>query len=160
MPTFTVALKKRARLLHADGHGCNAIARQLGVAPATVSTWAATEGLHFDRRQTAIAVRAHTIDLRADALLAAQKAMVAAQDMLDRLDGPYLVAELGREGGEAGGDRWIEHEFDEPPVEVVRNAVVTAGIAIDKALKVSAALDEGADLPAVDQWLQHMLGPA
>lgn len=160
MAAFTVALKKRARLLHAEGHGCNAIARQLNLGPATISTWAKAEGLAFDRSQTAIAVRAHVIDLRADAMLAAQKAMVAAHDMLDRLDGKYVVAELGREGGEGGGDRWIEHEFVLPPVEVVRNAVVTAGIAIDKALKVSSALDEGADLPAVDAWLAHMTGGA
>lgn len=154
MAAFTATLKRRARRLYDDGHGCNAIARQLNVTPSTISTWAKDQGLPFDRRQTAMAVRAHTIDLRADALLAAQKLMVAAHDLLDSLDRPYERHELGGEFR----DQWIRLDLDAPPVEVARNISVTAGIAIDKALKVSTALDEGADLPAVDAWLSHMTG--
>lgn len=158
MAAFTAAVKKRARVLYDEGHGCNAIARQLGVTPSTISAWAKLHSLPFDRRQTDLATRAHTIDLRADALLLAQKAMVAAHDAVNRLDGQYTLRELGRAEGKDAGDEWHELTIDHAPIEVVRNAVVIAGIAIDKALKVSAALDEGEDLPAVDAWLAHMVG--
>jgi hypothetical protein len=155
---FNQTARKRARELYDTGHGCNAIAKQLGYSPATISKWAKDTGIRFDRSQTDLATRAHTIDLRADALLLAQKAMVAAHDAVDRLDGQYTLRELGRAEGKDAGDEWHELTIDEAPIDVVRNAMVVAGIAIDKALKVSAALDEGEDLPAVDAWLNHMVG--
>lgn len=137
MPAATFDAK-RAQALYEDGHGCNAIARELGVAPSTVSRWAKQNGLEFDRSQTAMAVRAHVVDLAQARTLLAQKMAVAASDMLDALDGPYLVYAFG------GRDNmYEEHELDRPPVEVVRNAVTTAGIAFDKASKVLESSPEG-----------------
>ncbi len=159
-PGMNATRQKQALALHADGHGCNAIARTIGVAPATVSAWAKRAGLHFDRRQTDLAVRAHVIDLRADALLLAQKLVVAGHDTMDALDGPYTLRELGRGEGKDAADEWHELTVDEAPVEVRVKTMTAAGIAIDKALKVSTSLDEGSDLPAVDQWLAHMTGAA
>jgi hypothetical protein len=57
-------VRARARELYDDGHGCNAIAKQLHVAPSTISAGAKQEGLKFDRSQTELAVRAHVVDLR------------------------------------------------------------------------------------------------
>lgn len=151
--TFGTQMRRRARALYDQGYGCNAIARELGFSPSTVSEWAKREGLAFDRSQTDIAVRAHVTDLREMQTLLAKKAAVAASDLLDQLDGTYLVWSFG------GKDNtYEEHTLDRPPVEVVRSTVVTAGIAIDKASKVLDQSDR--DLSAVDAWLEHMTGVA
>lgn len=138
--TFRTKRGHEARALFDEGYGCNAIAKKLGVGVATISRWAKAEELEFDRSQTALAVRAHTVDLAEARILLAQKMAVAASDMLDRLDGEYTVYSFG------GKDNtFAEHTFDEPPVEVVRNAVTTAGIAFDKASKVLEGAPEGTD---------------
>src|SRR5262245_8271385 len=93
--TFDAKRAQEARALYDEGHGCNAIAKRLDVAPSTISAWAKREGLAFDRSQTSLAVRAHTIDLAEARLLLAQKMTVAASDMLDRLDGKYIVFAFG-----------------------------------------------------------------
>lgn len=129
---------KRAQELFEQGYGCNAIARELGVGPASVSRWAKDAGLKFDRSQTALAVRAHVIDMAEARLLLAQKMVVAASDLLDQLDGPYLVYAFGGRDND-----YNEHQLDRPPVEVIRNAVTTAGIAFDKATKVIETSPEG-----------------
>lgn len=129
---------KRARELFDEGFGCNAIARQLGVGPASVSRWAKDAQLAFDRSQTALAVRAHVIDLAETRTLLAQKMAVAASDLLDSLDGKYLVYAFGGKEND-----YNEHELDRPPVEVIRNAVTTAAIAFDKASKVMETSPEG-----------------
>ena len=61
--TLTGKRAEEARDLFDAGNGCNAIARAMGIDPATVSRWAADVGVKFDRSQTAMAVRAHTIDM-------------------------------------------------------------------------------------------------
>jgi len=129
---------KRAQTLYEDGHGCNAIARELGCSPSTVSKWARENDLRFDRSQTALAVRAHVIDMAEARLLLAQKMVVAASDLLDQLDGPYLVYAFGGRDND-----YNEHQLDRPPVEVIRNAVTTAGIAFDKASKVVEGTNPG-----------------
>lgn len=43
----------------------NAVARQVGVSPSTVSRICADDGIDFDRTQTEIAVRARIVDLKA-----------------------------------------------------------------------------------------------
>lgn len=129
--TFDEETRGRAEALHAEGKGCNAIARELGVAASTISAWAKGAGLTFDRSQTETAVRARTIDLADARTLLAQKMVVAASDLLDTLDGPYLVYNFG------GKDNtYQEHLLDSAPVDVVRSAVTTAGIAFDKVTRI------------------------
>ena len=129
---------KRAKELFDQGFGCNAIARELGVGAASVSRWANAEGLAFDRSQVALAVRAHVVDMAETRLLLAQKMAVVAHDMLDQLDGPYLVHSFGGRDNE-----YNEHTLERPPVEVVRNVVTTAAIAFDKATKVLELSPDG-----------------
>lgn len=129
--TFRDKRGHEARALFDDGYGCNAIARMLGVSPATISRWAEAEGVKFNREQAALAVRAHTVDLAEARVLLAQKMVTAASDMLDELEGTYLVYSFGGRDND-----YNEHVLDRPPVEVVRNVVTTAGIAFDKASKV------------------------
>lgn len=129
--TFDDEMRASARELHGQGLGCNAIARELGVAASTISTWAKGEGLSFERGQTELAVRARSIDLAETRTLLAQKMAVAASDLLDQLDGPYLVWNFG------GKDNtYEEHLLDSAPVDVVRSAVTTAGIAFDKLTRI------------------------
>ncbi|WP_336633604.1 MULTISPECIES: terminase gpP N-terminus-related DNA-binding protein [unclassified Microbacterium] len=149
--TFREKRGHEARALYDEGFSCNAIARKLGVGVATISRWAKDEGLAFDRSQTAMAVRAHTIDLAESRLLLAKKLQVAAHDLLDSLDGEYLVYSFG------GKDNvYSEHTLDRPPVEVIRNAVTTAGIAFDKATKVVEAESGAAGLAPVESMLGRL----
>jgi transcriptional regulator with XRE-family HTH domain len=131
---------KRARALFDGGLSCNAIARELGVAPSTVSRWAKGEELAFDRAQTAAATAAHTIDLAAGRIRLAEKMLDAAEGMLDRIDEPYLVYNFG------GKDNTFEeHELDSAPVEVRRSIIVTAGIAFDKLTRIVERDGTGTD---------------
>lgn len=120
--TFASKRAQDARRLYDEGHGCNAIAKQFGVSPSTISAWAKREGLAFDRSQTALAIRAHTVDLAEMRVHLAQKMAGAASDMLDRLNGEYPVFSFGVKDND-----YNEHTLERPPVEVVRNAVTTAG---------------------------------
>jgi len=123
--------RAKARELFAAGTSRNRIARELDLDPATVTRWAQSEGLEFDRSETEMATRARTIDLAEARVRLAQKMVVAAEDMLDRLDAPFLVYNFG------GKDNtYVEHVLESAPVEVVRNAVTTAGIAFDKVTRI------------------------
>jgi predicted transcriptional regulator len=129
--TFSEEMRAEARRLFDEGYGCNAIARKIEIAPSAVSDWAKDEGLRFDRSQAALAVRAHTVDMAEGRLDLARKMQQVANDLLDSLDGEYLVYSFGGKEND-----YNEHMLEAPPVEVIRSAVVTAGIAFDKATKV------------------------
>ncbi len=108
-----------------------AIADRLGVSRSTVSRWAKDEGLAFDRARTAQAVAAHSIDLAAGRQRLAEKMLHRAEQLLDSLDDPYVVYSFG------GRDNvYNEHTLTKPPVEVIRNAVTTAGITFDKLTRI------------------------
>ena len=124
---------KRAllRKLHGQEKSVRAIADELGISRSTVSRWAKEEGLAFDRARTAQAVAAHSIDLAAGRQRLAEKMLHRAEQLLDSLDGKYLVYSFG------GRDNtYSEHTLDKPPVEVIRNAVTTAGITFDKLTRI------------------------
>jgi nucleoid-associated protein YgaU len=138
--TFTEQTRTDARRLFDEGYGCNAIARELGFSPARISKWAKDEGLLFDRRQTELAVRAHTIDLAADRLLLAQKMIVNANDSLEMLEGPFEVFNFG--GKENDFNSQI---LDEAPMEARRSAQMIAGVAFDKATRIVEKDNGGLD---------------
>lgn len=129
--TFDSKRAQEARVLFDQGLGCNAIAKQVGAAPSTISAWAKREGLEFDRSQVAVANRAHTVDLAKARIELAQEMAAAGLELLRARHKPYMVYAFG------GKDNvFRDHELAHPPVEVVRNAVTTAAIAFDKASKV------------------------
>lgn len=130
-----------ARALYDQGHSCRSIADRLGVAPSTISRWAKDEGLAFDRSQTDLATRAHTIDMAKDRLELAQMMVVAARDGLLELDGPITVYSFGGRDNE-----FNSHTFDRAPADVRRQALTTAGIAFDKASKVLDGSSESAEV--------------
>lgn len=131
---------ERAQELFTAGLSCRAIARELGVAPSTVSRWAKGQRLSFDRAQTAAANEAHRVDLAAGRIRLARKMLDAAEDMLDDIDEPYLVHSFG------GKDNvYSEHLLDSAPVEVRRNIITTAGITFDKLSRIVENTADGAD---------------
>lgn len=122
---------ERAQVLFDQGLGCNAIARELGVAASTVSKWAKDTGRSFDRSQVAAANEAHRVDLATGRIRLAEKMLAASESMLDNIDEPYLVYSFG------GKDNtYAEHELDTAPVEVRRNIITTAGITFDKLTRI------------------------
>lgn len=126
--TFDAGL---ARELHAEGLSCNAIAKRLGVAPSTISRWAAREGLTFDRAQTAAAVKAHTVDLAAARIALAEKMLARSNELLDSLDKPYIVHNFG------GRDNtYAEHTLESAPVEVWDKANAGAARTFDRLSRI------------------------
>lgn len=131
---------ERAQELFGQGLGCNAIARELGVAPSTVSKWAKDTKRSFDRSKVAAANAAHTIDLAAGRIRLAEKMLAASESMLDKIDDRYLVYAFG------GKDNlYREHELESAPVEVRRNIITTAGITFDKLSRIVENDGGGAD---------------
>lgn len=149
--TFNPQKRAEALALFNEGYGCNAIAREVGVSPATISRWAKTEGLAFDSSQAALAVRAHTVDLAKDRVLLAQKMTQAANDMLDMLDGPFTVYNFG------GKDNtFASRELDAVPVDARRTIITASAIAFDKATKVVEASEDGDALAPVESMLGRL----
>jgi transcriptional regulator with XRE-family HTH domain len=131
MPTSATFDTALAREYFDEGFSCRAIAEKLSVAPSTISRWARGEDLRFDRSQTAMAVRAHTIDLAAARLEMTQKLMVSANDALDELDQPYVVYNFG------GRDNvYTEHTLDGAPVDARAKVHALAKVAFDAATRI------------------------
>lgn len=140
-PRETFQQGERARELFDQGYGCNAIARELGVGAATISRWARREGLDFSRDETAMAVRARTIDIAASRTELTRKVLLVAHESLDNLDGPYLVYSFG------GKDNtYEEHVLDTPPIDVTRTAVTIAKDAHAVATRTLEMTPEGTAL--------------
>lgn len=126
--TFDQAL---AREMHSREMSCRQIAKELGVAPSTISRWAEREGLSFDRFQTQAASRAHAIDLEATRMRLVAKSAHRSEQMLDILEDPFLVYNFG------GKDNtYEEHTLEQAPVDVWQKAVQTAGMAIDRLTRI------------------------
>jgi hypothetical protein len=128
----------RARVLYDEGHGCNSIAKALGVSPSTISGWAKSEGLDFDRKRTSLAVRAHVIDAAESRMLLVKKMLAVAHESLDRLDEPYTVYAFGGQFND-----FESAELDEPPMEVVQKAQSIAKEAFLAATKAIEQTPEG-----------------
>lgn len=131
-------MRTDARALFDEGFGCNAIAAKLDISPSAISRWAKDEGLAFDRTQTAMAVRAHTIDMAADRLTIAKMMMVNGLDSLAMLDGPFEVYNFGGKDND-----FNSRVLDSAPMDARRSAQMIAGVAFDKATKVLEKSNEG-----------------
>lgn len=130
------SMKNDAKLreLHAAGVSQSKMADQLGVSRSTVANWSRRLGLSFDKTPIVAMNKAAGIDLAAGRLRLAEKMLVAAEAMLDKIDEPYIVYNFG------GKDNtYEEHELESAPVEVRRNILTSAAISFDKITRIVEA---------------------
>lgn len=131
MPRITATQRTEVLRLHTEGHSRNEIARRTGISTGSVTNICRAHDRAFDRSETKQANAARQTDLAAARIRLAGKMLHRSEEMLDALDAPYLVYNFG------GKDNtYEEHTLAAAPVEVRRNAVVTAGITFDKLTRI------------------------
>lgn len=144
--------RERILALVAEGKlSRNAIARECGVSPSTVTRMVAPGS--FDRSKTAAAVAAHTVDLKAQRAELSQMAVAEVHRLFGLLTQPHV--QIGWYQGDA-----TEHVLDRPTSGDVKNYAVAIGILTDKHLALIRHDSDDRDLPAVDRWLAALGVPA
>lgn len=155
-PRRPVDAKTRARIrkLARDGMTRNAIAREVGVSPSTVSKVceAARPPITFDRTATAAAVEAHSIDMKAVRAKLSEQAVERVGKLFDLLDAKHTVFHFDKDGVMSTGT------LDRPTSGDMKNYITSIGILIDKHIALVRYDSDDRDLPAVDKWLMAMLG--
>lgn len=122
--------RSRIKELHERGLSRNKIAAELGYTGATIGRHAKRMGLAFDRSQTAVAVAAQKMDLAARRTsLVEQMIVVAEQGLAEIATGRVEMAMITQAGKVVKTERNVD-QTDR------RNALVSGGIAVDKATKL------------------------
>lgn len=132
----------RVRELHAQGLGRNDIARQLDRSGQVISRLAAEQGLSFARAsEVAAATDIRRADLAARRLLLAEQLQADAENLRAQMWQPTTVFAFG------GKDNtYEEHLLDQAPAADKKNLMATAGMALDRSLKLEPIRDDsGAD---------------
>lgn len=126
------------RRLHGEGLGRNAIARELGRSPRTVSLICEELGLTFDRTAAAAATEARMVDVRARRADITERLYAQAERILARLEKPqHRIREVSF-------GKVVTYEVDELPAQDVRNLMVAVSTATTQAAKMEAlASDNG-----------------
>ena len=129
------------RALHAQGLGRNEIARRINRAQRTVSVIAQELGLVFDCTWTEEATRHRMAQLAARRVDLAEALQTDAERLTEQLWEPAVIYNFG------GKDNTYEWEqVPEPPADAKKNLMATAGMAIDRSLKLCPpTTDSGAD---------------
>lgn len=131
---LSAAERERIAQLHAEGASCNAIAKDLGRSPSTISKAAKAAGLSFDADRTAPATENRMASNRAKRALLETRLLDEAGLLLDALHKPHTVFSFG------GRDNtYAEETLPEPDVAAKATLVRAAGTAVDKALKLADA---------------------
>jgi transposase len=137
-----------------QGRSCRDIAAQVGRSHDTVSRIAKEIGHRFGRTNLSRAQEARSAYSAEKRAELAARATERAQEVLERMSGPYLVFNFG------GRDNtYEEHTLEEPPTEAVRAMAQTFRDLMRTVLDVDRhdnRNDEG--LAAVDQWLRDIVG--
>lgn len=123
--------RERARELIRDGVGRNDVARQLGIAAASVTMIAKAAGLDFSRSATAVAVEARRVDRAARRGLIIDRLYDRAERVMSRLEAElytYTVIVPGQ-GPEA------VHEAD-PPARDEKDLASAVGAYLSQAAKL------------------------
>lgn len=146
----------RVRHLHAQGLGRNDIARAMDRSGQVISRLAAEQGLSFARAgEVAAATEVRRADLAARRLLLAEQLQADAERLRAQLWQPAVVFAFG------GKDNTFESEtLPEPPAADKKNLMSTAGIAIDRSLKLEPVRDDGGATAARSMVGQLMAGLA
>lgn len=131
----------------------NAIARDHGVSPSTVTKVAQEVGHEFDRAATKHATQAAVVDNKARRAEISRKFLEKADKLLDQMDQPHLVFNFGGKDND-----YNERTLDKPPTADLRNLMTSAAIAFDKHMAADRHDNDDQGLAAVDAWLRTMLG--
>ncbi|WP_113699171.1 helix-turn-helix domain-containing protein [Nonomuraea lactucae] len=145
--------RQQIRDLHAAGHGCNAIARQLGRDRATISKHAKDLGLSFDRTQTKAATEARIADAKHKRALLADQLLDDALRLRTQLWEPCKVYNFG------GRDNtYAEAHLDHPDFAGQEKILRSLAVAVDKHARLIELDRDPEGLAAVDVWLRGITG--
>lgn len=125
---------QRARELFDAGRSCNAIAKELGVAPSTISGWAQREGLSFNQAKTEDAVAAARVTRAERRGRIIDRLYDRAERVLDRLEADKYMHRM------ASGDGVHTYHDEHPPAQDERSLSAS----------VHQYLRDAADLELVD----------
>lgn len=139
--------------LHAKGLGRNEIAKLTGIGAASVTRIVQAEGGSFDRTKTEQAVKARKIDTANYRSMVAEKLLIAADELLDKLHQPFTAYNIG------GKDNvYTEHEMDGPSTPAIKDLVTSAASALKAHTElVKFDQDPNQGMSAVDEWLAAMM---
>lgn len=152
-PRITDHDREQVRLLHAEGHSRNEIARRIGRGGRTVSRIAAELGLPFDTARTEEATRQRVAQLAA---LRAETAVDLHLDAMRLTEAMWQPTKVFNFGGRENVYR--DHDVDEPPAADKKALMAAAGIALEKSLRLVPPEREDLEgLAAVDAWLRGMM---
>lgn len=133
---------EQVRALHAQGLGRNDIARALDRSGQIISRLAKEQGLSFARAgEVAAATEVRRADLAARRILLAEQLQSDAEHLRAQMWQPTVVFAFG------GKDNtYEEHLLDEAPSADKKALMATAGMALDRSLKLEPIRDDsGAD---------------
>lgn len=149
MPHGTVAEARfdEFRELHTQGLGRNAIAREMGIAPACVSRTAEYLGLTFDRTLMQAATAARLADLAERRSLLAEDLISDAEKLREQIWQPHLYWDWG------GKDHDYDEKLADQPTPGDKRALMgAAGMAIDRSLKLAPS-EESSGLESAKSML-------
>ena len=142
---------RKIRAAHKAGTtGRNEIAKQLGIAAASVTAHAKHAGITFDRAMTAQAVAARSIDLAAARQDIKQRLYLRAQANLARLEAPAYRYRIVT-GGEYASSETVEDEH--PPAASEKDHAASITQYVNTAIKleqVDAGRETGAAISLLD----------
>lgn len=147
--------REQVRALHAEGLGRNEIARRLQRSPRTISVLSAQMGLSYDRTATEEATRARMADLAERRAILAEELQGDAERLTASVWEPAKVFSFG------GKDNtYNEKPVDEPPADAKKALMATAGMAIDRSLKLCPPLESNGEEDARSMLGKVMTGLA
>lgn len=122
---------RRLTELHAEGKSLHFIAGEIGRSKQTVSRYAKSLGLEWDRATTAKAAEAVHVDNKARRVALEERLLVEAQKIMDQLWKPTLVFSFG------GKDNtYEEHTLAQPTFGDQKAIVQTATTAIRESTRL------------------------
>lgn len=133
----------------------NQVALKHDVSAGTVTNIAREFNLTFDRSATKRATEARQADNASVRAELTGLLYLRAREALQQMVQPHLVFAFG--GKE---NSYNQHKLDRPPTGDLRNLMTVAGIAVQRAAELDRFDADARDKPAVDAWLETMLGGA
>lgn len=150
---WTDAESDRLRGLHAAGGTVCSIATEMGRSKNTISRHGEMLGLTWDRRRTAKAAEAVHVDNKARRARIEERLLAKAEMLLDETEQGELVFGFG------GADYvYNSRHLDNMTARSKKDLIQAAASALVAANRLHEINSEGRDLPAVDAWLDAMLG--